>query len=182
MSCKHAHMGCEEMHKYAHRKEHENRCGYRLCRCPVADCLHSGAQQDLARHIVDRHRSVVQILQRAPAGRSVVFTMKATDLFVMVEGDHGDDFLVHHEDRKLLGDVFFCTALSALRNSYYLTVQVDSKFFAMETLAHDIQREVDWKHDFLLVPRKPNSLIPRQFHVELWLTDQEIADDASLKN
>lgn len=176
VSCKYAHMGCNEMQKYARRKEHEERCGYRPCHCPVSGCLYESPKHALALHIVEKHH--VEIVQRDPSSRSVSFTMKATDLFVIVEGEQGL-FLVHHEDRKLLGDVFFCTAFSAISNSYYLTVQIESesKFFAMETLAHDIQREADWKHDFLLVPHKPNSQVIREFHVELWLTDQESADN-----
>lgn len=177
VSCKYAHQGCGDMQKYTKRKEHEDLCRFRPCQCPVSGCLHESPKHTLARHIAEKHN--VALRPRDPSSRSVTFTMKATDLFAIVEGDNGDLFLVHHEVRKSLGDAFFVTSFSAPSISYYLTVQIESesKFFAMETSAHDIQREADWKHDFLLVPHKPNSQVIRQFAVELWLTDQDSADN-----
>lgn len=165
------------MQKYTKRKEHEDLCRFRPCPCPATGCLHEGPKHSLARHIAEKHD--VELLPRDPSSRSVTFTMKAADPFAIVEGDNGDLFLVHHEIRKSLGDVFFVTSFSTPSISYYLTVQPESesKFFAMETTAHDIQRESEWKHDFLLVPHKPNSQVLRQFGVELWLTDQDSADN-----
>ena len=165
------------MQKYTKRKEHEEVCRFRPCHCPVPGCLDELPKHTLIRHIAEKHN--VTLLPRDPSSRSVTFTMKATDLFVIVEGDNGDPFLVHHEVKKSQGDAFFVTSFSAPSISYYLTVQLESesKFYAMETSAHDIQREADWKYDYLLVPQNLNSQVIRQFVLELWLTDSDVADN-----
>ncbi|KAK9106170.1 hypothetical protein Scep_023014 [Stephania cephalantha] len=58
LSCKHAHYGCKETMFYNQREEHEKKCNYSPCSCPVEGCLFStGSSEELGQHVKEHHPS-----------------------------------------------------------------------------------------------------------------------------
>lgn len=53
--CRNGTYGCEETVDYAERNDHEERCIFTPCKCPLPDCNFVGASEQLSLHFSSRH-------------------------------------------------------------------------------------------------------------------------------
>jgi hypothetical protein len=130
-------------------------------RCPVSDCGHETPTEKMLDHIINFHsgrRLVARNLSTPSVKLSRSMDKRWKSLLIITSTSNKDAYtlLVHFEERKSLGALFFRTSIGDSRVFYNLKVKTrgGSASYALETTAPFLQTkgESPCNRQFLLIP------------------------------
>ncbi|KAL5582618.1 hypothetical protein UlMin_015060 [Ulmus minor] len=154
-ACRNKDYGCNETVDYMKNKEHEERCRYAPCACPVVDCKFVGSSEQLSLHFSSRHwDSGLRFRYNSPLSVSV----KGNEEFVVLQAEDDGGMFVLNKGMEGIGSPVMVTCIapgySERRYVYEVVLKRGNSSLRLNSRTECFPGRVEGLPavDFLLVP------------------------------